>query len=65
MNDLRWLLRAKRWAQNPPSPRRVKFVFAIIAACIALYAIEKTVGLPEWMHVEGQTRVKVRPVSSE
>ncbi|SFI85053.1 hypothetical protein [Celeribacter neptunius] len=47
MNELRWMLRAKRWAQNPPSAKRVKFVFAVIAICIGLYAVEKTVGLPD------------------
>jgi hypothetical protein len=61
VNQLRWLMRAKRWAQNPPSAKRVKFVFAIIAACLALYAVEKTVGLPDWMKVAGQTHPKIRP----
>ncbi|WP_417277661.1 hypothetical protein [Celeribacter sp.] len=57
---MRWMLRAKRWAQNPPSAKRVKFTFAIIAACIALYAVEKTVGLPDWMQVERPARVKLQ-----
>lgn len=52
MNILRWMMRAKRWAQNPPSPRRVALVFAVIAACLALWGVEKTMGLPEWMQVE-------------
>ncbi|MDO6457963.1 MULTISPECIES: hypothetical protein [Celeribacter] len=60
MNQLRWLLRAKRWAQNPPSPKRVKFVFAIIAACIALVVVEKTIGLPDWMQVERQTKIRIQ-----
>ncbi|WP_417254482.1 hypothetical protein [Celeribacter sp.] len=60
MNQLRWLLRAKRWAQNPPSPKRVKFVFAIIAACIALVVVEKTIGLPDWMQVERQPKIRIQ-----
>lgn len=63
MSELRWLLRAKRWAQNPPSAGRVKLVFAVIALCLALYGVEKTIGLPDWMKVEGSTRVKPKHVS--
>lgn len=59
MTQLRWLLRAKRWVQNPPSAKRVKFVFAVILACIALVVVEKTIGLPTWMEVNGPARVKV------
>ncbi|SEK29013.1 hypothetical protein SAMN05421666_1968 [Roseovarius nanhaiticus] len=43
----RWLLRMTRWAQNPPSAGRVKFVFAIIGICVALYAVERIWGWPE------------------
>ncbi|MFT6076413.1 MAG: hypothetical protein ACJAVT_002649 [Yoonia sp.] len=45
----RWLLMTKRWAQYPPSAGRVKFVAAIIAVCIALYAIETLRDWPEWL----------------
>lgn len=44
-----WFLRAKRWAQNPPSEKRVKFVLAIIAACILLYVYEWMFGWPDWL----------------
>jgi len=43
----RWLLRMTRWAQNPPSAGRVKFVLAIIAVCAALYAVERYYGWPD------------------
>ncbi len=43
----RWLLRMTRWAQNPPSAGRVKFVLAIIAVCAALYAVERFYGWPD------------------
>ena len=45
--NTRWLLRMARWAQSPPSAKRVKFVLAIIALCIALVAIEHFVGWPD------------------
>ncbi|RKF15181.1 hypothetical protein D6850_10100 [Roseovarius spongiae] len=43
----RWLVRMARWAHNPPSAERVKFVLAIIAVCIALAAYEHFFGWPE------------------
>lgn len=57
---MRWMLRAKRWAQHPPSAKRVKFTFAIIAVCVAIYAVEKTVGLPEWMQVTQTPKIKLQ-----
>lgn len=47
--NYRWLLRAKRWAQNPPSAGHVKFVLAILAACAALYLVDLVWGWPEWL----------------
>lgn len=44
-----WLFRAKRWAQNPPSASRVKFVLAIIALCLTIAAIEQFIGWPDWL----------------
>ncbi|MEQ8255614.1 MULTISPECIES: hypothetical protein [Roseovarius] len=41
-----------RWAQNPPSAGRVKFVFAIIGICLLIFGIEYFVGLPDWMAVD-------------
>ena len=48
MNPL-WFLRAKRWAQNPPSPGRIKLVLAVIAVCMALFAVERLMGWPDWL----------------
>jgi hypothetical protein len=45
----RWLLMAKRWAQNPPSMGKMKFVVAIVLLYIALYAIERIWGWPDWL----------------
>ncbi len=47
--NYRWLLRMSRWAKNPPSEGRIKFVFAIVAICLALYAVERIYGWPEWL----------------
>ena len=51
MNPL-WLLRAKRWAQHPPSRSRVMLGLAVAAICLALVGIERTVGWPEALTVE-------------
>ena len=45
---MRWLLRMSRWARNPPGTRRVLLVFAVIAACLALYGIERLGLWPDW-----------------
>lgn len=48
----RWLFRMKRWAQNPPSEGRVKFVFAIIAVCLIILGIEHFIGWPDALTLE-------------
>ncbi|MDU8911529.1 hypothetical protein [Aestuariicoccus sp. MJ-SS9] len=53
------LLRMSRWARHPPSPRKVKLVLAIVAACLALYAVERWIGWPEALSVDG-TRAPLR-----
>ena len=45
MNQLLWLLRAKRWVQNPPSAARVKLVLGVVAACLAVVVLERIFGL--------------------
>jgi len=52
----RWLLRMRRWAQHPPSTRRVLFVVAILAAAITLVLIERLIGWPDWLTLEPQRR---------
>jgi hypothetical protein len=58
MNYLNWLLRAKRWAQNPPSEDRVKLVFGVIAICFMIVAYEWAFGWPEWLAVDN---LKTKP----
>jgi hypothetical protein len=50
--NMMWLIRAKRWAKNPPSAGRVKLVFGVVLACLILVGIEKTIGVPDWMQQE-------------
>jgi hypothetical protein len=56
MNQLHWLLRAKRWVQNPPSEGRVKLVLGVVALCLVLVAIERLAGWPDWMTVDSLRR---------
>jgi type II secretory pathway component PulM len=46
-----WLLRAKRWAQNPPSAKRVLLVFGVIALCLVIAGYEWLFGWPDWLTV--------------
>ncbi|MFN3970653.1 MAG: hypothetical protein ACK4GO_08145 [Gemmobacter sp.] len=54
MNPLVWLLRARRWAQNPPSWGRVMLVLGVIAACLVLVGIEMFVGWPAWLTLDSR-----------
>ncbi len=52
MNLLHWLLRAKRWQQNPPSARKVVVVLSVIAFTLLLYLVERELGWPDWATAE-------------
>jgi len=54
-----WLLRMSRWARNPPSAKRVVFVLAVVAFCLALFAIEKFIGWPDWLTPERLPRGRI------
>jgi hypothetical protein len=58
MNVGLWLLRARRWAQNPPSAGRVKLVLGVVALCIAIAAWEWAFGWPDWLTVN---RLSAKP----
>ena len=49
--NLFWLLRMKRWAQNPPSPKMLKLIAFVIVVSIALYLFEQAFGWPDWLTV--------------
>ncbi len=57
--NLRWMVRAAKWARNPPSEKMVKLVFGIIAAGLVLVGIEYFIGWPEWLTVN-DTRGLIR-----
>ena len=54
--NIRWLFRMSRWAQNPPGEKRVIFVLAIIAICVAVVAIEHIFGWPDWLSMDPRNR---------
>ena len=47
-----WLLRASRWARNPPGKGRVMLAAAVIALALAILALDKTGYWPEWAQME-------------
>ena len=52
MNPIVWLMRAKRLARHPPSPRRVKWFLAVVAASLLIAGIEWLFGWPDWLTVD-------------
>ena len=52
MNNLIWLLRAARWARNPPGTRRVRLVLMIVAAGLCIALLEYLDLWPAWALVE-------------
>jgi hypothetical protein len=44
------------WARRPPSERKVRFVFAIIAVCLLLFGYERLFGWPDWLTVNSDAR---------
>ncbi len=47
-----WMLRAVKWARNPPSGKMVKFVIALVLFCVLLYWVDRLFELPDWMQME-------------
>ncbi|PIE13783.1 MAG: hypothetical protein CSA70_03440 [Rhodobacterales bacterium] len=61
MNPLHFL-RMARWARHPPSAWRVRLVLGVVAVCLLLVAIERFVGVPDWLTLDpgldhGRTRL--------
>lgn len=54
-----WLLRMSRWARNPPSGKKVIFVLAVIALCLAIWGLEQIFGFPgDWDMVRPPVRLR-------
>lgn len=45
---MRMFLRMSKWARNPPSAKRVKLVFGIVAVCLLIALIEWLGLWPDW-----------------
>ncbi|TRW96305.1 hypothetical protein FNJ84_13575 [Paracoccus sp. M683] len=56
MNNLIWLIRASRWARNPPSRRMVMLVFAIVALGLTLLGLEHFGLWPDWATLDNPRR---------
>jgi hypothetical protein len=56
-----WFLRMARWARNPPSPKMVKLVLAVIALCLVLFGVEYFLGWPDWLTLENGARAHRAP----
>ncbi len=54
----RWLLHAKRWAQNPPSAKKLIIVAGVVAVSLILYGLETQGLLPDWMAADGAARIR-------
>lgn len=48
MNNLIWLLRARRWLQHPPSAGRVMLVLAILAVVLGIAGLQHFGWWPDW-----------------
>jgi hypothetical protein len=57
---MNWLLRMAVWARRPPSWQRVKLGLIVIGLCLALVAVERFVGWPDWLTTQGGGRA-LRP----
>ena len=47
-----WLLRMKRWAQNPPGTRRVALVLGVGLVCGLIVLSERAGWWPDWATTE-------------
>ncbi|MCK8484146.1 hypothetical protein MUY21_08860 [Aliiroseovarius sp. S2029] len=54
----RWFMRMAKWARHPPSAKRVRLVFAVVAICAAIVIYEMLFGTPDWMQME---RLRLKP----
>lgn len=48
MNNLAWLLRARRWIENPPPMRQVILIVAVIAVCVTIVVLDRSGLWPDW-----------------
>jgi len=46
------LLRMMKWVRKPPGRRKVILVLGVVAVCLVLFAIERWIGVPDWLQIE-------------
>ena len=51
-----WLMRASRWARNPPGARRVALVAAVIALALLIVVLDRTGAWPDWARMDRMRR---------
>lgn len=56
--NLRQLLRAGRWARNPPSARRVRLILGVLALCLLIAGLDALDLLPDWAALSPQGRIR-------
>ena len=59
MNPI-WLLRMRKWMQNPPSPGRIKLVFGVVAVCVLIVVLDRYGFWPGWATADSG-RMRWRP----
>lgn len=52
MDVTRLFLRMAYWLRHPPALWQVVVILIVLAASVGLFAIERTVGWPEWVKTE-------------
>ena len=59
MNNLIWLLRAKRWAERPPSLRHVIMVLTIVGIGMAIAGLQYLGWWPDWATMDQGRGVRI------
>lgn len=47
-----WLLRLRRLAQNPPSPKQLKLIAAVVLIAFLIFGFERLFGWPDWLTID-------------
>ncbi|MBV7409849.1 hypothetical protein [Maritimibacter sp. DP1N21-5] len=55
----RHFIRMSKWARNPPNARQVKLFFIVLGLCLVLFGIDRVIGWPEWLTVDGTPSGKI------
>ncbi len=56
---MNWLVRAARWARNPPSLRKVIAFAIVLGVCLAIVGLERLGVWPEWATTDRMPRPRM------